>query len=118
MKRPEDSVLRPPSVTAPAPAATLADIGFACLGEGCGPGQGVEADWLLGQRERLGEPGGVDNDGRAAVEGRARAALARWLRDPPPADHALPATNGSHSPRPWRWPWRAPASWNPWPHVR
>ena len=54
MKRPEDSVLRPPSATAPAPAATLADIGFACLGEGCGPGQGVEADWLLGQRERLG----------------------------------------------------------------
>ena len=91
MKRPEDSVLRPPSVTAPAPAATLADIGFACLGEGCGPGQGVEADWLLGQRERLGEPGGVDNDGRAAVEGRARAALARWLRDPPAADHALHA---------------------------
>lgn len=91
MKRPEDSVLRPPSATAPAPAATLADIGFACLGEDCSPGQGAEADWLLGRREGLGAPGVADRDTRAPVEGRARAALARWLRDPPAADHALHA---------------------------
>ena len=92
MKRPEDSALPPPALAAAAtPAPALADIGFACLGEGCSPGQGAEADWLLGRRERLGAPGVADRDGRAEVEGRARAALARWLRDPPAADHALHA---------------------------
>lgn len=92
MNRLEDSALRPPAHATPAiPVATLADIGFACLGEGCGPGQGAEADWLLQRRERLGAPGSTRSAGRAEFEARARAALARWLRDPPAADHALHA---------------------------
>lgn len=95
MKRPEDSALRPPVHATPAtpaaPVATLADIGFACLGEGCGPGQGAEADWLLQRRERLGAPGSARSAGRTEFEAHARAALARWLRDPPAADHALHA---------------------------
>ena len=91
MKHPDFSALhaqRPPEQAATVPAPTLADIGFACLGDGCSAGQGAEADWLLTRREQLARPAGAGDENDA---GDTRAALAHWLQHPPATDHALHA---------------------------